>query len=256
MPVSNKLKIAKIIIKPLHLNQGLSNSEVRALYFPCIITQFKDNYESKWDEEDVYGRMDPIGSFGGIKRKINLSFRVISNTADEAVDNMSSISSLIQYFFPVFSDKKISGNTSVLKKPPFFDLKMLNLIESTQIEGKGLQGYFLDHSIDTDVQSEDNAFYIDSGGGVPALYYTDCVVNLSLRVLHEKPIGWYQDFDMPRKYPYGRDNASINAELQKRAGYQAEAESGEAFTDIQNLETTQTSMRESLYADLLSPHNE
>ncbi len=252
MPVSNKNKKANIIIKPLHLTKGASNAETRALYFPCIITQFKDNYETKWEEEDVYGRMDPIGSFGGIKRKVNLSFRVVSCSDQEAVDNMANLDSLIQYFFPVFSDEK-EGNTSVIKKPPFFDLKMLNLVQSTQVEGKGLQGYFLEHSIDTDVQSEENCFYIDEGAEFPALYYTDYTINLSLRVLHEKPIGWYEDFDMPVKYPYGRSNPITRAGLIKEAERIATAEFSEQFGEEQ-VDTNELFFNR--VAEILKPQSE
>lgn len=40
--------------------------------FYAFVTSFSDNMTSNWNEEQVYGRPDPIGTFQNTSRKISL----------------------------------------------------------------------------------------------------------------------------------------------------------------------------------------
>ena len=42
--------------------------------FPAFLTDFSQTFTPKWNEEEVYGRMDPITTFQGTKRQIDFSF--------------------------------------------------------------------------------------------------------------------------------------------------------------------------------------
>lgn len=204
MPISNKTKKYNIQIRPLHL----SYSEQRRLYFPAIITNLKNNFETKWEEENVYGKMDPIGSFSGTSRKISLSFRIVSTSDDECIDNLNSLSSLINMIYPTFVGKgDKDSNTSILQKPPFFELKFMNILGGEKVQS-GLRGYFLSFDVDTPFGTEDTSIYIDDS----KLFFTDATVTLDFRVLHQSPVGWYESNkdggDMSPGYPFG---ASIDS---------------------------------------------
>ena len=45
--------------------------------FKAFITGLSDNYSSKWNAQDVYGRMDPIATFQGTRRNINVFFQTL-----------------------------------------------------------------------------------------------------------------------------------------------------------------------------------
>ena len=82
----------KIIqITPLHVKGTPS------LFFNSIITEFDDVYTPRWTPTNVYGRMDPMSTYGGTDRALTLGFRVISDDRAEAVRNMANIQKLIQY---------------------------------------------------------------------------------------------------------------------------------------------------------------
>ena len=46
--------------------------------FPAFLTSFTNSFSSNWSEEQVYGRIDPIGTFQGTKRTINIGFDIIA----------------------------------------------------------------------------------------------------------------------------------------------------------------------------------
>jgi hypothetical protein len=53
--------------------------------FKGFITEMSDNFQSSWDTEEVYGRMDPIGTFKSTKRTISLGWTVPAASLKEAV---------------------------------------------------------------------------------------------------------------------------------------------------------------------------
>ena len=57
----------------LEFHQLVSNTRVD---FKAFVTQFEDQYTSEWNEETVFGRMDPIATFKRTGRKINLGWDI------------------------------------------------------------------------------------------------------------------------------------------------------------------------------------
>ena len=55
--------------------------------FKAMITNFSDNYESSYDSEEVYGRMDPIQTFRSTKRTVTVEFDVVSASIGVAKQN-------------------------------------------------------------------------------------------------------------------------------------------------------------------------
>jgi len=110
--------------------------------FPAFLTSFTDSMTSNWNEEQVYGRPDPIGTFQNTSRKISLGFDVPAATLAEAKSNLGSINSVKQFMYPAYSSvggTKTSANALSLAKSPLIRLKFANLIDG--IGNKGLLGW-------------------------------------------------------------------------------------------------------------------
>ena len=83
-------------IEFFHLVSGTS------VGFPAFLTQFEDQFTSEWNEETVFGRMDPVSTFKRTMRKINLGWDIVAESSEQAMENISNISRLIQMLYPSY----------------------------------------------------------------------------------------------------------------------------------------------------------
>jgi len=123
------------IIVFTHIATGLTSR------FKAFVTSFSDQYQSRWNDVDVFGRMDPITTFQGTKREINFSFDVVANSSREALRNLEHSRRLIQSLYPVYDDIGGAGrafSATSIQAPPLLKLKFSNLI--TNHDGQGLVG--------------------------------------------------------------------------------------------------------------------
>ena len=106
--------------------------------FNAFITSFSDNMTSNWNEEQVYGRQDPIGTFQSTTRKISLGFDLPAANLAEGKENLVAINSVKQLMYPSYSSN-VKNNTTTnalsLSKSPLFRLKFANLIQNGSEEG-------------------------------------------------------------------------------------------------------------------------
>ncbi len=110
--------------------------------FYAFITSFSDSMTSNWNEEQVYGRQDPIGTFQSTQRKISLGFDVPSANLDEAKENLDMINRVKQYMYPAYSTAatdETTTNALSLAKSPLVRIKFANLLENG--DGEGLLGW-------------------------------------------------------------------------------------------------------------------
>ena len=108
--------------------------------FEGFVTQFSDTYTAQWNEEQVYGRMDPLATYQGTKRGITLGFDIPNDSKVMATFNMRRIQKLIQFMYPVYDSGDLSTQ-NVLTAAPLLTLKWTNLISSVNNEGQELVGY-------------------------------------------------------------------------------------------------------------------
>tara|TARA_Y100000310_G_scaffold195449_1_gene195446 strand:- start:517 stop:1488 length:972 start_codon:yes stop_codon:yes gene_type:complete len=101
--------------------------------FKAFLTSFSDSFESEWNSELVYGRMDPIETFQGTKRVISIAWDVVAFGMKEAVGNMNDIDMLISMLYPTYEGTK--GGAGSIISSPLFKLKFANLVR--QPGGKG-----------------------------------------------------------------------------------------------------------------------
>ena len=94
--------------------------------FPAFLTSFNQSFSSTWNEEEVYGRMDPIATYQGTKRTMSLGFDLPAGSLGEAKDNLDNCSMLTKMVYPVYSTEGGSNN-HIVSKPPLVRIKFANL---------------------------------------------------------------------------------------------------------------------------------
>ena len=173
----------------------------RRINFKAFVTNFSDNYNSKWNEENVYGRMDPIPVFENTQRRIEIEFDVPASSKQEAVSNLAKIDRLIQCLYPTY--EKVN-DFNVLSTAPIFRVKFANLISkvnsgNSSAKKGGLICYINGFNFNPDFEPG----VIISGS---KLYPKTMKVSLSLGVLHEHLPGFTDDKKFgsgAHNFPYG-----------------------------------------------------
>jgi hypothetical protein len=127
--------------------------EDNGLNFNAFVTTFNQSFSSKWNQESVYGRNDPIATFQGTQRTMNLGFDIPSANLREAKENLMSLSSLTTMLYPEYSSSRLAvekdpgqiimvgSNALTLSKPPMLRLRYANLICDSAGKQPGLLGF-------------------------------------------------------------------------------------------------------------------
>lgn len=77
--------------------------------FLPYITDFSDNFASKWDPTEAFGRMDEIKTFSRTTRTISLTFNIISENLEEAKENYQNTSLLMSFLYPTYRTTEINS---------------------------------------------------------------------------------------------------------------------------------------------------
>tara|TARA_R110002124_G_scaffold66277_3_gene180711 strand:- start:5709 stop:6560 length:852 start_codon:yes stop_codon:yes gene_type:complete len=212
--------------------------------FKAYLNNFTDDYTSRWNEEQVYGRMDPIATFERTSRKINCGFKVVASSVQEAEQNMRRISLLLQMLYPSYESAEGKGAVflsrrdsqepvSTIKGSPLFKVKFLNWISNSDSPGassaedSGLLGYINGFSFKPDLDA--GTFQVGTD-----LYPKFVSINFSLNVIHEHSLGWdrsqtlggiitgrgsFQSTPAAPAFPYGKNitqrNKSVRNSMSK-----------------------------------------
>ena len=183
------------------------------IVFKAFITNFSDNYTSNWNEEMVYGRMDPIPTFESTVRNIDLDFDVPAFGVEEAIANTDKIDRFIQRLYPVYEGIVIAEGTStrkptrtnVLSTAPVWRIKFANLISKTNsgndsAKKSGLVSYIQNFNFAPDFEQG----VIMNGDQI---YPKSFSITLSLTILHEHTPGFSKSDNKfgskPHLFPYG-----------------------------------------------------
>ena len=121
-------------VPQIHFKHLQSGQEVK---FPPFLEDFSDEYVSSWNEEAVYGRMDPIAVYQRTSRVIAITWKVISANEVEAVDNMEKIKTLVSFHYPSYFGKKNAGK---MQTAPILRFKFPPFVQNAATGG-GLMGY-------------------------------------------------------------------------------------------------------------------
>ena len=161
----------------------LSVATGRAVRFKAFLSDFKDNFDSKWNEETVYGRMDPIVTFQATTRALGFAFDVPSAGYTEAVKNFQKLSLLLAMLYPAYSEG-FGANT--MTTAPLFKVSFstwINAGQSGTIRESGLVGAIKGIKFAPDLEA---GVYDDPAIITPKTFSISC----DMTVLHTTPVGW------------------------------------------------------------------
>ena len=112
----------------------------KEVVFDGWVTNFSDSYTSQWQEEMVYGRMDPLATYQRTGRSISLGFDIPNDSKSHAIANMAKVRQLIKFMYPLYAENAMAQQNT-LQSGPLLGLKWTNLISSPNNSGEKLIGY-------------------------------------------------------------------------------------------------------------------
>lgn len=200
---SGKQANAGYVLRFYHL---ISDSEVS---FKGFVTAFSDQYQSNWEKEEIYGRMDPIQTFKSTQRTINLSWDIVAGSLAEAKENLDNLTKLFNMLYPAYDGK--AGGTSGMSHSPLLRMKYLNFVtkpgasaKSSAKEG-GLLGSSSGFNFEPDMA---DAMFGDGDGN---LYPKVVKLSCTFSVIHENPLGFSGTSKRTPGFPYGSSGSGVAA---------------------------------------------
>ena len=160
--------------------------------FKAFITSLSEQYQSNWDKEEIYGRMDPIQTFKSTQRTISVSWDIVGGSSTEAQQNLSDLQTLFNMLYPTYQGRS-SGTTGMIAAP-LLRMKYRNLIaregaSDGDVSDSGLLGTVDGFTFEPQM---DDAMYSDAKGNLfPKVIKLSC----NFSVIHEHPLGWTSDGD-------------------------------------------------------------
>ena len=182
------------------------------VHFKAFLTDLSDDFQSSWNSEEVFGRMDPIGTFSGTKRTISVGWDVPAANLQEAKSNMEALQTLTSMLYPGYSGNPVAVDSlpvvtaNSISKSPLVRIKFANLISSANGSGEsakdgGLLGWIDGVNLQPQI---DQGFIIQGKTHYPKTYK----LSLKLNVLHEHELGFddngnYIATNSASKWPFG-----------------------------------------------------
>ena len=167
--------------------------------FKALLKAFSDNFDSNWNSEEVYGRMDPIQTFQGTKRVIEFEWEVVSYDIYEAEENLYNTDKLANFLYPVYADY---DNSNSIVSAPVLKIKLSNLISqpgapAASADG-GLVGRLDGFRYTPDFES--GVFF----GRDKTMYPQTIAIQGSFHVFHTHDLGWNAEGKLrTKKFPHG-----------------------------------------------------
>jgi hypothetical protein len=124
---------------------GLQNP----ITFVAFIESLNDNFSQNFNQDQVFGRMDPIQSYQNTERKLSMSWKLLAANTEEAKRNMYNISRLTKLMYPTYAR---SGGQNKISSAPVMALKYMNLVMDRNANGQYLFGTISSLSITPDLE--------------------------------------------------------------------------------------------------------
>jgi len=178
---------AKLIIKSMLTTQRVQ--------FPAFLTSFSQSWTSSWNEEEVYGRMDPIATFQSTRRIISVAFDLPATNVSNARDNLKNCDKLAKFLYPGYTkqtykslkdEEKLAGR--IIARPPLVSVKFANLIGGFTKAKKADRGGQLGYLSGLDwTPVLEMGMYTGAGG---KLFPKVISLSFTLNVLHQADKGF------------------------------------------------------------------
>tara|TARA_R110000803_G_scaffold41870_2_gene89931 strand:- start:4128 stop:5099 length:972 start_codon:yes stop_codon:yes gene_type:complete len=162
--------------------------------FPAFLDMLSDAYNSNWNAEDVYGRMDPIATFMNTRRALAVAWHVPADSFEHAQENLWKVNQLMSFLYPLY-DESNGGGATVINQGPLVRVSFGNLIKNSV--GSGLLGYVNGFTFDPVLEHGMFNRQLTGGDGKGTIgkqsneYYPKTFrLNFELNVLHEHDLGF------------------------------------------------------------------
>ncbi len=172
-----------------------NGKEKYTLMFPAIIDAYTEDFKATFDQEQLYGRMDPVQKYKNTSRTINVSFKVLAYDENHALRNLQALSTLSQFLYPVYvqdGSESISNATSI-SQSPLWRVKFANLIQSTKINKNLSNNDYVDSGLLVAPTSFTFQPDLEMGFFVSQktfLFPKQIKLSLGLTAVHESTLGW------------------------------------------------------------------
>ena len=186
------------------------------------MTGFSDTVTPSWNEEVVYGRMDPIATYQGTTRAMSLTFELgpFSESDDRKKLALEKISRLMQFQYPTYSS---AGSALSISRPPLLQISFHNYIR------EGLICYVSDISYaPVDGMSATTVPKFNGDDILPQRLS----VSLNIKVLHTIAPGWSDSGEWLGAPVGPADPAAVIAQVAADAAEAAEAADASAQTPL------------------------
>jgi len=112
---------------------------VEYVTFPAFIESIKENYALEWQDETIVGRMDPMSTYKRTTRKIDLNFKVVAESFEEAEHNVYKVGLISRWLYPTYILPSTGMKTFLKNSDPRLLFRFLNLIRNSRAPyyGKG-----------------------------------------------------------------------------------------------------------------------
>jgi len=191
--------------------------------FKAFINKFSDQFVSNWENTQVYGRMDPIGTFKGTVRRVSIDWSIPSDSLEEAKMNFHKSQTLISMLYPVYDHE--SGRQPALKSSPLLKVKMGNLLIKSGASPRSSGGVKEDGLVCSSggfiftPEIDEGFFFFEDGNIYPQTNKFSC----TLQIYHDVQLGWREEFiageeGQGKSGKFSEEN-SLSIEFRKRTGF-------------------------------------
>ena len=102
----------------------------KVVYFKAFITALNESFNTSYKTETVFGRVDPIHTFGNIQRNISFTFKIPAASSGEAFENLGNVQQLAQFMYPTY-EEGYSTQANRISEPPLVRLKVMNIVQKS-----------------------------------------------------------------------------------------------------------------------------
>ncbi len=166
--------------------------------FDSWLTAFTDDFNSEWNNQPVYGRMDDLYTFGKTSRNITIAFDVVAADAQEAYNNQFRLNRLTQFLYPVYSESVAAysseaaaasysnkRSSQVLLAAPLLRMKFNGLVQNS-LDRTALVGFLRGFTYSPNIEQGQ---FFTADKELDMVYQTH-QVSLTFVVLHTHLTGW------------------------------------------------------------------
>lgn len=176
---------------PFFLEDMRSNG--KRIYFRAFFKNLRESIAPTWNQEQYFGRVDPVGIYVGTSRTISVSFAMIAFSPEGFTTLWRKLNQLSKLLYPTFQN-------GVMTKAPMARLRIGDVI--CDFAGNGLTGYI---SSPLELDYSDSVWEVNKWVGFDAQREVGkapqmVTVSFTFQVIHESAPQIDQDFNFDTSF--------------------------------------------------------